>query len=73
VLYNAALIFHFCAPLIDFVIDSVYMNQRSAGGSSLHSKGVKRYWAAKMAAENYHLKWDSHLSYLNTSIATLYK
>ncbi|XP_017840557.1 hormone receptor 4 isoform X2 [Drosophila busckii] len=26
-----------------------------------------------MAAENYHLKWDSHLSYLNTSIATLYK
>ncbi|XP_037722159.1 uncharacterized protein LOC119555045 [Drosophila subpulchrella] len=26
-----------------------------------------------MAAENYHLKWDSHLSYLNSSIATLYK
>ncbi|XP_062127364.1 uncharacterized protein LOC133839802 isoform X2 [Drosophila sulfurigaster albostrigata] len=26
-----------------------------------------------MAAENYHLKWDSHLSYLNTSISTLYK
>ncbi|EDV50672.2 uncharacterized protein Dere_GG14317 [Drosophila erecta] len=26
-----------------------------------------------MAAENYHLKWDSHLTYLNSSIATLYK
>ncbi|XP_011179688.2 uncharacterized protein LOC105210430 isoform X2 [Zeugodacus cucurbitae] len=26
-----------------------------------------------MAAENYHLKWDSHLSYLNSSVATLYK
>ncbi|XP_037807147.1 protein jim lovell isoform X3 [Lucilia sericata] len=26
-----------------------------------------------MTAENYHLKWDSHLSYLNSSVATLYK
>ncbi|XP_011290782.1 serine-rich adhesin for platelets [Musca domestica] len=26
-----------------------------------------------MTAENYHLKWDSHHSYLNSSVATLYK
>lgn len=27
----------------------------------------------KMTADNYHLKWDSHLNYLNSSVATLYK
>uniref|UniRef100_A0A1I8P261 BTB domain-containing protein n=1 Tax=Stomoxys calcitrans TaxID=35570 RepID=A0A1I8P261_STOCA len=26
-----------------------------------------------MTAENYHLKWDSHSTYLNSSVATLYK
>lgn len=34
---------------------------------------VQELPAAEMAAENYHLKWDSHLTYLNSSIATLYK
>lgn len=37
------------------------------------STSASVYLTEKMAAENYHLKWDSHLSYLNSSVATLYK
>jgi len=46
------------AAFIDLFIDFIVLQALSA---------------AEMAAENYHLKWDSHLSYLNSSIATLYK
>lgn len=60
--------------IIDFVFlqeEKKQIDQREQ--QHLCWKGVTRPRAIKMAAENYHLKWDSHLSYLNTSIATLYK